>query len=56
MSATPDIPLIDVAVWRTGDASRRAALAMRLDQAMQDSGFFMVSGHGIDPELSARVR
>ncbi len=56
MSATPDIPLIDVAVWRTGDASRRAALAMRLDQAMQDSGFFMVTGHGIDPELSARVR
>ena len=56
MAETPDIPLIDVAVWRTGDAGARAALAARLDRAMQDSGFFLVSGHGIPVELRERLR
>lgn len=56
MSVTPDIPLIDVSVWRSGTADQRAALAERLDQAMRDSGFFMVTGHGIDPDLSTRLR
>ncbi|GAB2840777.1 2-oxoglutarate and iron-dependent oxygenase domain-containing protein [Actinocorallia aurea] len=53
---TPDIPLIDIALWRTGDAAARATLAARLDQAMRDSGFFLVSGHGIDPALLAGLR
>jgi len=56
MAATPDIPLIDVSQWRTGDAAGRAALAARLDRAMQDSGFFLVSGHGISVELRERLR
>jgi isopenicillin N synthase-like dioxygenase len=56
MTATPDIPLIDVSRWRTGDAAERAALAARLDRAMQDSGFFLVSGHGISIELRERLR
>lgn len=53
---TPDIPLIDISAWRSGDAGQRAALAHRLDRAMQDSGFFLVSGHGIDPQLLADIR
>ncbi|TWH75652.1 isopenicillin N synthase-like dioxygenase [Modestobacter roseus] len=56
MTATPDIPLIDVGRWRTGDSAARAELAARLDRAMQDSGFFLVSGHGIAPELRDRLR
>lgn len=52
----PDIPLIDISQWRTGDADQRAELARRLDRAMQDSGFFLVSGHGIDPQLLADIR
>ncbi|WP_066587612.1 isopenicillin N synthase family dioxygenase [Corynebacterium provencense] len=56
MPVTPDIPLIDVSVWRSGDAGQKAELAERLDRAMKDSGFFLVTGHGIDPELSTRLR
>lgn len=51
-----DIPLIDVAEWRTAPVERRGELADRLDRAMQDSGFFMVSGHGIDDTWSAELR
>ncbi|MDN5583028.1 MAG: isopenicillin N synthase family dioxygenase [Corynebacterium sp.] len=51
-----DIPLFDVADWRDAPADRRRALADRLDRAMKDSGFFMVSGHGIDPSLSSELR
>ena len=56
MATTPDIPLIDVGRWRTGDAAARAAPAARLDRAMQDSGFFLVTGHGIPGELRERLR
>ena len=48
---TPDIPLLDVSRWRTGDGASRAALAAQLDRAMRDSGFFLVHGHGVDPAL-----
>jgi isopenicillin N synthase-like dioxygenase len=50
------IPLIDVSDWRGASAERRAELATDLDEAMKDSGFFMVSGHDIDSALSQRVR
>ncbi|MEU6348456.1 2-oxoglutarate and iron-dependent oxygenase domain-containing protein [Streptomyces sp. NPDC047072] len=54
--ATPDIPLIDISAWRTGGTAQRERLAERLDRAMRDSGFFLVSGHGIPPELLAGIR
>jgi isopenicillin N synthase-like dioxygenase len=56
LTATLDIPLIDVAEWRTAEPGRRTELAERLDRAMKDSGFFMVSGHGIDDSWSAELR
>lgn len=52
----PDIPLIDIAAWRTGSPDERAALAARLDTAMRDSGFFLVAGHGIERELMTEIR
>lgn len=51
-----DIPLIDVSEWRTTAPGDRQAMAERLDAAMANSGFFMVTGHGIDGSLSAAVR
>jgi isopenicillin N synthase-like dioxygenase len=54
--STPDIPLIDISVWRTGGQAQREHLARRLDEAMKNSGFFLVSGHGIDPQLLADIR
>ena len=55
-ATTPDIPLLDVDQWRTGSATARQRLAHRLDQALQDSGFLLVEGHGIDPGLTADIR
>jgi len=54
--STPDIPLFDISAWRAAGIRQRAALAARLDRAMRDSGFFMVSGHGIDDSLKERIR
>ncbi|MFF0488537.1 isopenicillin N synthase family dioxygenase [Nocardia sp. NPDC004068] len=54
--STPDIPLIDISVWRTGGDTRREILARQLDEAMRTSGFFLVRGHGIDPRLLADIR
>lgn len=47
------IPLIDLKRWREGD---RAAVAAETDAALQESGFLMVSGHGVSVELRARLR
>lgn len=53
---TPDIPLLDISVWRTGSADERTAFAARLDKALQDSGFLLIEGHGIAPELLESIR
>jgi isopenicillin N synthase-like dioxygenase len=47
------IPLIDLNRWCEGD---RAAVAAETDAALQESGFLMVSGHGVSVELRAAVR
>ncbi len=51
-----DIPLFDLSTWRAAEQQERVTLAARLDQAMRDSGFFLVSGHGIDASLTDRIR
>ncbi|MEW5811846.1 MAG: 2-oxoglutarate and iron-dependent oxygenase domain-containing protein [Actinomycetota bacterium] len=53
---TATIPLVDLSLWRNGSDADRAALAATVDQALIDSGFLMVSGHGIAAELRARIR
>jgi isopenicillin N synthase-like dioxygenase len=53
---TLDIPLFDVGAWRIAGVEERAVLAARLDRAMQDCGFFMVSRHGIDDALKESIR
>ncbi len=54
--STPGIPLLDISVWRSGSAARRDALARRLDEALRQSGFLLIEGHGIDPGLGAAIR
>ena len=44
-----DIPVIDVSGW--SDPDHQSDIAMNLMAAAQSSGFFYVSGHGIDPDL-----
>lgn len=45
------IPIIDLGRWRSGDESERTAVAAAVDQALQTSGFLVVTGHGISTSL-----
>ena len=47
------IPLIDLRRWRSGE---RASVAAETDNALRESGFLMISGHGVSIELRAAVR
>ncbi len=47
-----DIPLIDIAALESPDAAARAAVAREIGAACRDTGFFAITGHGID---AARV-
>ncbi|BBY61551.1 isopenicillin N synthase family dioxygenase [Mycolicibacterium sarraceniae] len=46
---------VDITRWHAGGA-QADAVAAELDEGLQQSGFILVTGHGIDPELAARVR
>lgn len=53
---TPDVPLLDIAIWRHGTAQQRAWLAARMDEALQQSGFLLISNHGVPAGLRERIR
>ncbi|GAA1188416.1 isopenicillin N synthase family dioxygenase [Pseudonocardia alaniniphila] len=46
------IPTIDLAAWRSGDAGVGPAV----DAALQQAGFLLVTGHGVDEALRTDVR
>jgi isopenicillin N synthase-like dioxygenase len=48
-----EIPVheIDLAPFRGGDAAGRAAVADAFDRAGRDSGFILLTGHGVDPAV-----
>ena len=50
------VPVIDLRPWLSGDETARAAVAAKVDEALQSVGFFLVQGHGVPGELCARVR
>ena len=54
LPSPPSIPVIDIAAWvardRHDDAAR-AATAACWNEAMTESGFAMVAGHGVDQQL-----
>ncbi|WP_336319544.1 isopenicillin N synthase family dioxygenase [Streptomyces lavendofoliae] len=52
----PPVPVIDLAPWLSGDPAARAATARRVDRALREAGFLLVTGHGLEPELRAAVR
>jgi isopenicillin N synthase-like dioxygenase len=53
---TPDIPLLDIALWRDGTARQRERLASRMDQALRESGFLLIGNHGVPAGLRDRIR
>ena len=49
--ASLDVPVVDLARWRSGAAHERAELAAAVDDACSTSGFFQIVGHGFPPEV-----
>jgi isopenicillin N synthase-like dioxygenase len=50
----PHVPVIDIASWL--DGSDRASVAAQVDAALQDVGFFLITGHGVPASARAAVR
>jgi isopenicillin N synthase-like dioxygenase len=53
---TSPVPLVDLRPWFHGTADDRAKVAAEIDDALRDSGFLLVTGHGVSWELRERTR
>ena len=49
------IATVDISRWYAGGADADA-LAAEVDEGLQRAGFIVVTGHGVDAGLAARVR
>ena len=58
MSTGPlsEIPLIDLGPYFTGRHADRQRVAGEVNRACERIGFFLISGHGVDPALCERAR
>ncbi|WP_228120660.1 isopenicillin N synthase family dioxygenase [Streptomyces fagopyri] len=54
--ARPRVPTVDLCPWLSGDRATRARTARTVDDALRGAGFLLVTGHGVDPSLRARIR
>lgn len=50
----PIVPLVDIAGARRGESD--VALHRTIDDALESSGFLLITGHGIDPAVPPRLR
>ncbi len=51
-----EVPVIDIAPFRRGDREAREAVAAEVGRAVNDIGFLVITGHGVDPALVAEVQ
>ncbi len=49
--ARPDIPVIDLTPYFEGGTTGKQRVAAEINRACEDIGFFIIVGHGVDPEL-----
>src|SRR5262245_45737671 len=54
--ATDQIPTIDLSPLKGGSAAAQREVARQIDAACTDTGFFMVTGHGVAADRIARQR
>jgi isopenicillin N synthase-like dioxygenase len=47
---------VDLSPWYDGDRRERAAVALAVDESLRRAGFVVVTGHGVDLALAAKVR
>ena len=50
------IPTIDLAPLRSGSDADKREVARQIDAACRDTGFFMVTGHGVPADLITTAR
>ncbi|ETK35804.1 isopenicillin N synthase family dioxygenase [Microbispora sp. ATCC PTA-5024] len=50
------VPVVDLGPWFQGGPEDRARVAERVDEALREIGFLLVTGHGVPTELGDRVR
>lgn len=50
------VPVIDVAPLRANNWADKDEVARQIDRACTETGFFCITGHGIDQQLIARTR
>jgi isopenicillin N synthase-like dioxygenase len=53
---TSSVPLVDLAPWFEGDEADRVGVAGRVDEALCESGFLLIAGHGVPDRLRGRIR
>lgn len=51
-----EVPALDIAAFRCGDASAKQRLAAEVGRAINDIGFLVITGHGVDPGLITQVQ
>ena len=54
--AFTEIPLIDLGPYFAGDRAGKRRVAEEISRACERIGFFLVSGHGVDPALCEQAR
>ena len=54
--AFTEIPLIDLGPYFAGDRAGKRRVADEISRACERIGFFLVSGHGVDPALCEQAR
>jgi isopenicillin N synthase-like dioxygenase len=56
MPAEYTIPTIDMTPLRTGSDAAKRDVARQIDAACRDTGFFLVTGHGVPADLITKTR
>ena len=56
MAAEHAIPTIDLTPLRSGSDAEKRDVARQIDAACRDTGFFMVTGHGVPADLITKAR
>lgn len=56
MSNSDLVPVVDISPFLGGSEDGKQAVARRIAEACEESGFFCIVGHGVDEALIARTR
>ncbi|CAL1159166.1 unnamed protein product [Cladocopium goreaui] len=56
MMSTKSIPVLDISALHNGTKDKQSFIARRLSEGFEQTGFAVVTGHGIAPELISNLR